>query len=150
MIFYAGIGPRFYVPEPVLKRMTMLASVFEAAGFVLRSGGAVGSDKAFEAGVSEKGPKMILRPKDATAAAIDLARQHHNKWEACDDYSRKLMGRNAQIILGPFLNEPAQFVVTWTPNAAYKDSGGTVIGVRIATAHGIPVINLGAARLQGG
>lgn len=78
-------------------------------GFTLRSGGAIGADKAFEAGASNN--KEIFRPKDATEDSINLASKFHPAWNKCNDYVRKLHGRNALIILGKRLEEKANFVV---------------------------------------
>ena len=70
---YAGIGSRRRTPDHILRIMTLLAFKLEGLGFVLRSGGAQGCDKAFESGVKLDANKEIFRPKHATFDAIKLA-----------------------------------------------------------------------------
>jgi predicted Rossmann fold nucleotide-binding protein DprA/Smf involved in DNA uptake len=48
-MYYAGVGSR-ETPAHVCKQMTELAKRLESFGLTLRSGGAKGADKAFEAG----------------------------------------------------------------------------------------------------
>ena len=47
--YYAGIGPR-RVPKAIAEVMFHLAMKLGSEGLILRSGGAEGSDRAFEAG----------------------------------------------------------------------------------------------------
>jgi hypothetical protein len=60
----------------------------------------------------------------------------------------KIMGRNAQQVLGQNLDEPSKFVICWTPfdtEDALKISnkiGGTGQAIRIARAHNVPIYNL--------
>lgn len=138
MRYYAGIGSRKTPPE-ILKEMKEYAQELEQLGFILRSGGAEGADTAFEQGVKEEENKEILRPKDATPEAIELASKYHPAWDKCNDYVRKLHGRNAQIILGKNLDTPVSFVLCWTPRGAL--SGGTALGIKIAQDHNINVFN---------
>jgi len=49
VIYYAGIGSRS-TPDNVLGIMEKLGIVLAKKGFILRSGGADGADKAFEKG----------------------------------------------------------------------------------------------------
>jgi hypothetical protein len=122
-----------------------LACALRLGGYWLRSGGAEGADSAFELGASfmkpgtgRHGRARIFRADDATPMAIEMARRHHPCWGLCDTYARRLHGRNAMIILGPELNEPVKFVLCWTPD---EEKGGTALGIRIARARGIPVVN---------
>lgn len=135
MEFYAGIGPRA-TPPRVCAWMTNLAKALVINGYRLRSGGASGADSAFADGDPDA---LILRPRDATKAAIVKAADYHPAWGACNDYVRKLMGRNTQIILGFDLDDYSKFVVTYTDNE-YR--GGTAHGLRVARDHDIPVWNL--------
>jgi len=138
-MYYAGIGSR-KSPDTILMLMTRLAIALEKRGYILRSGGARGADTAFEAGVSDKANKEVFRPKDATSQAIKLASEVHPAWEHCNEYARKLHGRNSQIILGKTLDTPVEFVICWTPNG--NERGGTALGMRLAKKNGIPVYNL--------
>lgn len=136
MRLYAGIGSRD-ITEGESQSLTFVAERLAKLGYALRSGGADGADTAFFKGA---GPCQILRPKHATEAAIELASQHHPAWDHCTPYVRKLMGRNAQIVLGPDLDSPVAFVACWT--RAPPGRGGTRFGMRLAQANHIPVFNL--------
>lgn len=137
MKFYAGIGSRT-TPTDVQIQMTLIAVLLEGQGYVLRSGGAEGADTAFARGVKKESNKIILRPKHATAEAEVIASKAHPAWHACNDYVRKLHARNAQIVLGPKLDEIAEFVICWTPD---ETKGGTSLGLRIARDNKVPVFN---------
>lgn len=56
--YYAGIGSR-QTPFKICNLMSELSNKLETEGLILRSGGAIGADKAFELGVSEPEHKEI-------------------------------------------------------------------------------------------
>ncbi len=58
-IFYTGVGNRD-TPHEYLEKMTVLASLLEKEGCILRSGGAEGADTAFENGVRSLYNKEII------------------------------------------------------------------------------------------
>jgi hypothetical protein len=139
MKYYAGIGSR-ETPEDILKLMENIAMELsnDSQLWTLRSGGAKGADTAFQ-----RGSEMIshiYKAKNATPDAIKIAMEHHPAPQHCNDYVKKLHGRNAIIILGPDLKTLVEFVVCWT----YKGNlqGGTALGIRIAETNNIPVFNL--------
>ena len=134
--YYAGIGSR-KTPEDVLEFMTRFARVLASKGYILRSGGADGADTAFAKGANKK---EILRPKHASAEAIKIAMDIHPAPQHCNEYVRKLHGRNVQIILGENLDKPVDFVVCWSPGG--KAIGGTGLGIRLADRESIIVYNL--------
>jgi len=134
-LYYAGIGSR-KTPKNICTIMSSLAAKLSNSNYILRSGGAGGADTAFENGSEDS---IIYRPKDATGDSIKLASKFHPAWDMCNGYVRKLHGRNAQIILGDSLKDPAEFVICWSAN---ESAGGTSIGIKIARAHDIPVYNL--------
>ncbi len=137
---YAGIGSR-RCPEDILIMITDLAKWLAAQGYTGRSGGADGCDKAFQRGSeAANGDFELYRPKYATKEAIELAGKFHPAWHNCNDYVRKLHGRNSQIVLGYELNSPVSVVYLWTPGG--KTIGGTGMGIRIAEHYGIDVKNL--------
>ena len=135
--YYAGIGSR-KTPEKVLKQLTLLAQYLEKRNYILRSGGAIGADKAFEAGSTHN---EIFRQNNATLEAQEIAGKFHPFWSNCNDYTKKLMARNIMILLGKNLNTPVEFVLCWTdaPKSAW---GGTNFGILVAKAYKIPVFNL--------
>ena len=145
MKFYAGIGSRS-TPEGMLLKISLTATYLEKRGYVLRSGGADGADKAFESGVKDPANKIILRPKQSTKEAEAIAEQIHPMWSACNDHARKLHGRNVQIVLGEKLDQPADFVLAWTPDG--KERGGTRTGLVLAQQRGIPTYNLADADIS--
>lgn len=134
---YAGIGSR-ETPPDVQEEMTEIASWLLKLGFVLRSGGADGADKAFERGAGKA--KQIFHARDCTAEAEAIASIFHPAWHRCSPHARKLLGRNSFQIMGLSLIEPSLFVVCWTRNGS--DEGGTGNAIRHAWSEGIPVFNL--------
>lgn len=139
MKYYVGIGSRA-TPQDILDYMTKAAGLLEKMGYILRSGGADGADKAFENGVLSPMNKVILRPKHATLESLNLASRIHPMWTACNSYAQALHGRNCQIIIGEHLDKPAEFVLCWTLDGAER--GGTRTGLVLAKQMGIPTFNL--------
>jgi len=136
MIIYAGIGSR-KSPTHILTMMTNLSKKFSSLNYLLRSGGALGADKAFESGAQNK---EIFLANDATSSSMLMASKFHPAWDKCSSYAQKLHGRNMMIVLGKSLDKPVDFIVCWTPNAAII--GGTGQALRAAAHHKIPVCNL--------
>jgi hypothetical protein len=154
---YAGIGSRS-TPTDVLKLMTTFARELALDGWLLRSGNAQGADLAFQAGAAERAevyvPWSTFGPPFASGAvgllptgdAFTLAAEHHPAWPRLSDPARKLHARNCHQVLGLGLDEPARFIVCWTPNGTVTGldpgSGGTGQALRVAVAHGVAVFNL--------
>lgn len=134
---YAGIGARD-TPHDICKKESQLAYDLQQLGYTLYSGGAIGSDQAFERGAGKL--KMIWRPNHVTPAALELAKKYHPKWHKCDFDAKKLLARNGFQVLGFNLDKPVDFVLCYTKDG--KDSGGTGQALRIARDYGIPVFNL--------
>jgi hypothetical protein len=140
MRYYAGVGSR-KTPLVVQNIMVQAAGLLEDMGFILRSGGADGADKAFETGV-RNGKKEIFYSTDSTAQVEEIASKIHPAWHRCNPLARKLHGRNVFQILGKDLKTPVEFVVCWT--ARGESIGGTRTAIVLAEQHHIPVYNLGA------
>lgn len=155
MKVYAGIGSR-ETPDPILELMTQTSRRLSHKGWLLRSGGAEGADSAFEFGADEYeiflpwsgyngrsgyGVGEILPDPDRAAQIEHIAAQHHPAWSRLTRGGRALHCRNVTIILGRDLDQPARFVIAWTPEG--KGGGGTGQGLRIAQAHDIPIFDLG-------
>jgi ribA/ribD-fused uncharacterized protein len=160
---YAGIGAR-ETPIDVAGEMTAMAEVLEMRGFTMRSGGADGkkgqkpgttsADTAFERGIASKDAKEIFLPWKGFANSVDgivmsptverkameIAREHHPKWDELSDGVRKMHTRNVPQVLGPKLDSPVRFVMCWTIDGGA--TGGTGQAVRVADARSIPVLNL--------
>jgi len=146
--YYTGVGGR-RVPEDIYGVMKLVAEVLAGLGYILRSGGADGSDKAFEEGADAGGgEKRIWRPRDATPEAIKIAGRYHGAWHLCNEHARKLHGRNVFQVLGRNLRTPSLFVLCWTWDGCIyhgdrkKETGGTGTAISVASENGIPVYNL--------
>ena len=150
---YAGIGSR-ETPQDVLEWMENVAAVFAHEGFTLSTGGADGADTAFQKGCEKVDGNLELYLPwfsynnhvkatlyNPTNEAIEMASKHHPAWWACKSGAKKLHGRNSHIILGWDLKQPVDFVICWTKDG--KPSGGTALGINLATANNIPVFNVG-------
>ena len=153
---YAGIGARA-TPAAVLADMETMAGWLARTGWHLSSGGADGADTAF-AGGAPAGQRTVWLPwrgynghrgsdcrvlsAAAMTACMEIAAPLHPAWERCSPAVRKLHARNVAILLGERLDRPVDAVVCWS--ARGEPVGGTGMGIRIAEARGIPVLNLGA------
>jgi len=146
--FYSGIGSR-NAPPKILEFMEKIASVLEECGYILRSGKAKGSDRAFEKGVNNPKNKEIFTHRDAKPWAFVTVKKYLPNdrpatFDSWQDYVRCLLARNMMQVLGPFGTVPVKFVVCWTPRGDYATSevGGTGYALRCAIDHGIPTYNL--------
>lgn len=152
---YAAGGSRKTPPE-VLVLMRRLGHRLAERGLTLRTGGAEGADEAFYQGALSAGGQVELylpwprfrnlkgvleRP---LPEAYRLAQAHHPAWDRLGAGVRALMARNAHVLLGRDLASPARFFLCWTPGG--EVTGGTGHAIRLARAHGIPVVNLAAGR----
>lgn len=155
-LIYAGIGSR-KTPNNVLSIMSSCATLLAQKGYVLRSGGAIGADRAFEKGCDMvHGKKEIFLPANLTGDQWDAARLVYSnvgmasmsttsKWE---DWYARLLLRNVLQILGPDPEanpDPVDFVLFWAPKSgphAGEVTGGTRWAVKLAVKWGISVNNL--------
>lgn len=153
--FYAGIGSR-EIPYPTMNMMVEIAGILDDLGYILRSGGAPGSDTAFEkgaiskeiylpwAGFNNSRREFVELPK----LAFTIAEKFHPKWSALSPKSKLLMARNTMQIFGADFKTRSEFVVCWTPDGCENDqkttmdTGGTGQAIRIAQAYEIPIFNL--------
>lgn len=158
---WAGIGSR-ETPKVVQDKMTKIAQYLGEKDYWCRTGAARGADQAFGVGRADRTILYLpwngyekdwvhsrialktqigcLYPSDR---AIDLASQHHPKWDDCSLGARKLHGRNSHIILGRDLESPCEFVIYWARTDGNGNPlGGTGEGIRIARAFKVPTYNL--------
>jgi hypothetical protein len=138
MKFYAGIGART-TPESVQNAMTVIATMLYEKGYILRSGGAIGADQAFERGARDAA-QIYLPTNDAPVWSMICTEHFHPNPNALTENGWRLMNRNALQILGRDGDTPVDFVICWTKDG--KDSGGTGQAIRIARSLGIDVYNL--------
>ena len=121
------------------------------------SGGAAGADTAFASGAPAgrrtlflpwpgyngcRGPDCRVLAPSQLSACMEIAAGLHPAWRRCSSGARKMHARNAAILLSASLDRPVHAVVAWTVGGRVE--GGTGMGIRIAQARGIPVLNLGA------
>jgi hypothetical protein len=139
MRYYAGIGSR-ETPEEILALMTRVGKGLMRKGYVLRSGGAEGADKAFEVGIPSQLKEIYFANQILPCWALVFTDYFHPAPAKLSSYARRLMNRNALQILGKNGDTPVDFVVCWTKDG--KASGGTGHAIRIAEYFGIPVFNL--------
>ncbi len=155
-LVYAGIGSRG-TPAGVLADMTVIAGWLARTGWHLASGGAAGADTAFASGAPTgrrtlflpwpgyngcRGPDCRVLTPSQLSACMEIAAGLHPAWHRCSSGARKMHARNAAILLSASLDRPVHAVVAWT--AGGRVEGGTGMGIRIAQARGIPVLNLGS------
>jgi len=166
MNYYAGVGSRV-TPLAVMVVMKVVAAKMHKLGWTLRSGGAQGADKAFESG-APAGCSEIYRPRGESnwmtrnteitvygseiwEQAMEIARLSHPAWGRCPAFARALHARNAFQVLGKDLATPSKSVICWTRDGAENAeqtsiaTGGTGTAIRIASANGIEVVNMGNA-----
>ena len=142
--YYTGVGSR-KTPTNILKIMEAVARKLASEGWVLRSGGALGADRAFEKGSSQK---EIFYAQDANFESKSVAKKFHPAWDRLSEYVKKLHARNAFQVLGRDLKSPSGFLLCWTPDGAISHNertiktGGTGTAISIASANNIPVFNL--------
>lgn len=146
---YAGIGSR-YIPFEISCWMNEIGSYMAKWDWVLRSGGAKGSDTEFEKGCGN-GPKEIYLPwpgfnghestlSTISTSAYRIASKVWNSrftdnnvqvpWERLKAYTKNFMARNCYQILGPGLNDPVKLVICWTKDGG--ETGGTGQALRLA------------------
>lgn len=145
---YTGIGARD-TPEKVMAAMRNIATILARKKYILRSGGAVGADTAFEdfAGDSKEiylpyknfnGNKSHLYP--ATPEAYEMAAKYHPKWKSLKSSHKDFHARNMHQVLGRDLTTPTEFIICWTSDG--KASGGTGQALRLAKSQDIMIYNL--------
>lgn len=144
---YTGVGSR-KTPDDVLKLMHRFGA-YMSDRMILRSGGAVGADMAFQYGCESKdGSQEIYLAKHCTPEAMEIASKFHPAWNRCGNYARLLHGRNAFQVLGHTLDDPSALMICWTPDGCVShktrsiNTGGTGTAISIAEYYNIPIFNL--------
>lgn len=134
--------------------MRKMAAYLAEEEWILRSGGADGADKAFEAGCDSINPmrKEIYLPWQGfngsksklyhlSEAAINSVEEFHPAAGSLRPAVEMLMARNYPQVMG--LGEPprpVKFVLCFTEGGFRQ--GGTSQALRIAAKYAIPVFNL--------
>lgn len=161
MKIYTGVGSRS-TPIEMLDIIQNAASVLGKQGWVLRSGGAEGADKAFEAGCdAAQGSKKIYIPwrgfnnyvpngvsimtldQGNRDGAIDIIKDVHPAFNRLSRGALALHARNAYQVLGLYLDSPSQFLLCYAPtDRGGVPTGGTRTAWVVARMFNIPCFNL--------
>lgn len=148
-----GIGSR-KTPEVILQEMHKIGAWIGNSKHWLTSGHAEGADWAFEKGCDGLRCSVFLPWKGYNSHlkshALQFVVDHTygpEIWQSIDRFhpapdklsagARKLMARNAAMLMGP---SPADVIVCWTEGGLV--AGGTGQALRIAESLRIPVINM--------
>ena len=150
MKYYTGIGSR-KTPKDILSLITIISSYLSKKGYILRSGGAEGADKAFEKGVIGELKEIYLPWTNfnnneekfipISKEAMKMAEKFHPYWINLSNGAKKLQARNCYQVLGKDLDKPSNFVICWTLGG--KEIGGTAQALRVAKNYNIKIFNLG-------
>lgn len=163
---FTGIGPRSITSDTEKLIVSVSEKLYEM-GYVLRSGGAWGSDTKFEEpyvsspdrlevylpwnGFNSRvvGEGYYLINKSKINLLYSLVNFFHPNSSNLRYSVRSLMMRNCHQVLGYELNIPSQFVLIGTDkikldknSRIYDCDGGTGFAVRLAYANNIPVYSL--------
>lgn len=149
--YITGIGSR-KTPKNISQKINELSRYFVDAGFILRSGGADGSDSMWESSYSVLGGNAeIYLPwpgfnkntsglYGVSEQALSLASTVHHKWDSLKPSGKLLHGRNVYQVLGTDLKTRSDILICWTPNGEIV--GGTATAIKLAKTNNIPVFNL--------
>lgn len=158
-LIYAGIGPRHGIDQATLNIMSSIATQLGKDGWILRSGDAIGCDRAFQKGAPHRqvflphtgyngstpnGIDKAVRLIDQHQ--IDIAQKAYERnqgskpdWFDLKQSTLELLCRNVPVILGENLDEPVNCVITAMPMGY---AGGTLHAITIAEMHGVSVFNI--------
>ena len=145
-----------------MARIELFSDLLAAMQYTLSSGAAKkGADQAFEKKATRKRifvPERAVRDQisflslseDVQKKALELAEKHHPRWDRVTDiYSKRLLARNVNQVLGPDLITPVDFVLFWAKYPSYDQlgrivdtDGGTGLAVRLASSLNIPCIHI--------
>ncbi len=165
--YWTGVGSSTTPPD-VQQTQTKIGECLARAGLILLSGGAVGSDSAFERGVGDKhlifygntrhktlhgyasiprGAGRVLIEDGPLAQRAEQIVQHvlepdHWRNITRNPFVRNLIRRNVFQVLGPQLNTPTEFLVCWAKPEGDSIHGGTKSAYELARLLGIPTYNL--------
>lgn len=162
--YYTGVGSRDLPPE-VAPRIRLISIALYKRGYRVRSGGANGTDLAFQANGFAPGDiylpwknfnkevnRMVSKDEGGQYRYIEAPKltNWYEALEILDDVRplvtlperthRLLHGRNVYQVLGDNLNDPSSFLICWTLDG--KVAGGTATAIKIAQNYNVPVINL--------
>lgn len=149
--YYTGIGSRV-IPKEYFDILKDYSSILSSKGYILRSGGADGSDTACELGCTlVHGQKEIYLPWKnfndnkselyySLPEAYEYGERFHPNWSELKPSVRDIMARNSHQIMGRDMKTPTDLVICYTLDGLIQ--GGTAQAIRIAKHHNIPIYNI--------
>ena len=156
---FAAIGSRLqFLSETARAAIPIISELLRQSDVYMRTGAALGADQLWANYYTHErvllylpwGPyeadwvqssSFIVASHEPDGEAIEYALQYHVAPNALKQGAQKMIGRNAQIIMGRDLSTPVEFVLA-TSRSNGKFGGGTMHGVDIARANGIPVYDV--------
>lgn len=164
--YYTGVGSRD-IPEESYNLLQEVSKRLGSMGWVLRSGGAVGADTAFETGVGKSGKAEIYLPwarfNDRGVGTfhdgceyinpVDLCHgdwleahkkvsEVHPAWNRLKNSVRTLHTRNVFQVMGRDLKTPSKFLICYAPIQGDSVKGGTATAYNLAKSLDIPCFNI--------
>lgn len=153
---YSGIGG-VDTPIEICALFNKVAMRLSQKGCVLRSGGDLGGDAAFESGALFKEiylpyPNYNSNKSQRSAVSkksIEIARENHPAWHRCSEFAKKYHSRSVNIVLGEDLQSPAKFLLCWSPDGVVRremissKTGLARVAISLAMKHEIPILNAG-------
>jgi hypothetical protein len=149
---YAAAGSR-KTPPDIFVEAQEFARRLDERGWTVRIGGAKGFDTAIANGsFMAANHRQLYLPwpgyndrlgadlDEPTEEAFAIAAAYHPAWGRCDETARKLHARNTHVVLGAGCDDPAKFLICWTPGG--KAVGGTGQALRLAAAYEVVTFNL--------
>ena len=157
-MIFTGVGSR-EINQTGINRIIEVASILQKTGAILRSGGADGSDQAFESCFLKEEQKEIYLPwknafNNSSAfcfvgkEAMALAATIHPVFDRLKPGAQKLHARNCYQVLGWSLKNKSDILICWTKDGAVcekettSNTGGTRTAIVLADRMGVPVFNL--------
>ncbi len=158
---FTGVGARYRVPADVLELMSRFSRLQRRR---CRTGGAMGSDEAFETnyrpllylpfpGFRRKTGVCKYTPEQIEFADEQVRRVYPFNLERLTNFTRNCFRRNVWQVIGLCTRErdarPSDFLMCWTPDGARSlgeyvvgRTGGTGVAISLAYLYDIPVFNL--------
>lgn len=161
---YAGTGDG-KTPDDVLEQFSSIAARLSELGYTTRVNAEKPVSNYFERNALEKevylpwnkfeiqGEKFESKFSKVTPAAVETMGEFYQAfkgkdWDQLSDGVKKIISRNAHMLLGSDLKTPVDFLICWTMDGAEKRKdvsartwfSGPIIA--LASAKRIPVFNL--------
>lgn len=156
-----GIGRRT-TPLDVQWLLSAVFFVGGNLGWGLRSGDAIGADRACVAGAELAGSRHEIycptthKCYNGNCIAADrlsnfeqaksMAFNARGSFHGLKDFGILLQARTTYQVLGPYLNDPSRLVVLWSPLRRGGVEGGTNTAYQLALQHGCEIWNLATPR----